>query len=83
MSDGVIGLIIFISIILILLAGIIFAITSKSGTKRSGSYASMAAFHDMQNGEKQNAIECVIEQHAEKKWKETESGEGKEKENSK
>jgi hypothetical protein len=37
----------------------------------------MAAFHDMQTAEKQNAMETVIEMQAEKKWEEQESGEGK------
>jgi hypothetical protein len=74
MSNEFIGLLIFIGIILFLIAGIIYAINSKN-TKGSGSYASMAAFHDMQTGEKQRAIEYVIENHAEKKWKEEENGE--------
>jgi len=38
----------------------------------------MAAFHDMQSAEKQNAIETVIEMQAEKKREEQEKGEGKE-----
>ena len=59
-----------------LLAGIIYAIRQKN-VQCSGSFASMAAFHDMQSKEKQNAIETVIEQQAEKKWEEQESGKGK------
>jgi len=38
----------------------------------------MAAFHDMQSAEKQRAMETVIEQQADKKWEEEESGKGKE-----
>ena len=37
----------------------------------------MAALHDMQTGEKQKAMEVVIEQQSEKKWEEEESGKGK------
>ncbi len=51
-------------------------IKTKRILQRSGSFASMAAFHDMQTGEKQKAMEVVIEQQAEKKWEEEESGEG-------
>ena len=39
-------------------------------------FASMAALHDMGGKDEQNAIETVIEQQADKKWKEQESGEG-------
>lgn len=67
----------FIGVIILLLGGIIYAIREKN-IHRSGSFASMAAFHDMQSGEKQKAIETVIEMQAEKKWEEQESGEGKE-----
>ena len=77
MSDSTIALLIFIVIILSLLAGIIYAIRQKN-TQCSGSFASMAAFHDMQGKDKQNAIEIIIEKQAEKKWEEEESGEGKE-----
>ncbi len=76
MSNSTIALLIFISIIVFLLAGIIYAIRSKN-TQCSGSFASMVAFHDMQSSEKQNAMETVIEMQAEKKWEEQESGEGK------
>ena len=76
MSNSTIGLLLFIGVIVLLLAGIIYAIREKN-VQRSGSFASMAAFHDMQSKEKQNAIETVIEMQAEKKWEEQESGEGK------
>ena len=76
MSNSTIALILFIGIIVFLLAGIIYAIRQKN-VQCSGSFASMAAFHDMQSKEKQNAIETVIEQQAEKKWEEQESGKGK------
>jgi hypothetical protein len=79
MSNSTIQLLIIIGIIVFLVGGIIYAIRSKN-TQRSGSFASMAAFHDMQSREKQNAIETVIEQQAEKKWAEEESGEGEKKE---
>ena len=67
----------FIGVIILLLGGIIYAIREKN-VRHSGSFASMAAFHDMQSKEKQNAVETVVEQQAEKKWEEEESGEGKE-----
>jgi len=76
MSNSAIILIIFIGIIIFLIAGIIYAIRSKN-TQCSGSFASMAALHDMQTGEKQKAMEVVIEQQSEKKWEEEESGKGK------
>jgi predicted Holliday junction resolvase-like endonuclease len=77
MSNSTIALLLFIGVIVFLLAGIIYAIRSKN-TQCSGSFASMAAFHDMQTGEKQKAIETIIEKQAEKKWEEEESGEGEE-----
>lgn len=79
MSNSTIALLIFIGIVVFLLAGIIsaFAIKDKKRLQRSGSFASMAAFHDFQAKDKQNAIESVIEQQSEKKWEEEESGEGK------
>jgi hypothetical protein len=67
MSDSILETLIFIGVIVLLLVGIWFAIVDKKRTKRSGSFASMAAFHDMQGKDKQNAIETVIEQKAEKK----------------
>jgi hypothetical protein len=79
MSNSTIALLLIISIIVSLLTVIIYTIAhkDKNNLQRSGSFASMAAFHDMQGKDKQNAIEIVIEQRAEKKWKEQESGEGK------
>ena len=76
MSNSAIILLIFIGVIIFLIAGIIYAIRSKN-TQHSGSFASMAAFHDMQTAEKQKAVETVIEQQAGKKWEEEESGKGK------
>jgi predicted Holliday junction resolvase-like endonuclease len=76
MANSTIALLIFIGVIVFLLAGIIYAIRSKN-TQCSGSFASMAAFHDMQTAEKQNAMETVIEMQADKKWEEQESGEEK------
>jgi hypothetical protein len=76
MSNSTIALLIFIGVIALLLGGIIYAIREKN-IYHSGSFASMAAFHDMQTAEKQNAMETVIEMQAEKKWEEQESGEGK------
>ena len=77
MSNSTIILLLFIGVIVFLMAGIIYAIREKN-VQRSGSFASMAAFHDMQSKEKQNAVETVIERQAEMKWEEEESGEGKE-----
>ncbi len=76
MSNSIIGLIIFVGLILILLSGIIYAIKTKN-TKASGSFASMAAMHDFQTKEKQNAMEMVIEQQSNKKMEEQESGKEK------
>jgi uncharacterized membrane-anchored protein YitT (DUF2179 family) len=76
MSNSTIALLLFIGIIVFLIAGIIYAIRQKN-IQCSGSFASMIVFHDMQSKEKQNAIETVIEQQAEKKWEEQESGKGK------
>jgi predicted Holliday junction resolvase-like endonuclease len=76
MSNSTIILLIFIGVIVFLLAGIIYAIRQKN-TQCSGSFSSMAAFHDMQTLEKQKAVETIIEQKAEKKWEEEESGEEK------
>jgi predicted Holliday junction resolvase-like endonuclease len=80
MSNATIAVIIFIAIIILLLAGIIsaIAIRDKKSLQRSGSFASMAAFMEMQTKEKQKAMETIIEQKADKKWEEQESGEGKE-----
>ncbi len=74
MSHSTLAFILFIAIIVLLLSGIIYAIRDKKSVKRSGSFASMAAFHDMQAKDKQNAIETVIEKQAEKKWEEEENG---------
>jgi predicted Holliday junction resolvase-like endonuclease len=81
MSNSTIALLLFIGVIISLLTVIIYTVAhkDKKDLQRSGSFASMAAFHDVQGRDKQNAIETVIEQQAEKKWKEQESGEGKEK----
>ena len=75
MSDSTIALLLFIGVIVFLLAGIIYAIRQKN-TQCSGNFASMAALYDMGGKDEQNAIETVIEQKAEKKWEEEESGEG-------
>jgi hypothetical protein len=81
MSVSTITLLLFIAVVVLLLAGIISAVVSKDKKRlqRSGSFASMVAFHDLQGKDKQNAIETVIEKQAKNKWKEDESGEGKEK----
>jgi hypothetical protein len=78
MSNSTIALLLVIGIIVFLLTVIIytFAHKDKKDLERSGSFASMAALHDMGGKDEQNAIETVIEQQAEKKWEEEESGEG-------
>jgi len=78
-ADSTIALLLFVGIIIFLLSVIIYTVAhkDKKDLQRSGSFASMAAFHDMQGRDKQNAIETVIELQTEKKWKEQESGEGK------
>jgi hypothetical protein len=78
MSASTIVLLFSITVIAVLLAGIIYAIVNKDEKRlqRSGSFASLAAFHDMQGRDKQNAIETIIEKKAEIKWEEEESGEG-------
>jgi hypothetical protein len=75
-SNSTAALLIFIGVVVLLLAGIIYAIREKN-IYHSGSFASMAALHDMQAKDKQHAMETVIEMQAEKKWEEQESGEGK------
>ncbi len=79
MTNATIAIIIFIAVIILLLAGIIAAIAykDKKSLQRSGSFASMTAFHDMQTKEKQKAVETIIEKKADKKWEEEESGEKK------
>jgi len=78
MSNSTIALFLFIGVIISLLTVIIYTIAhkDKKDLQRSGSFASMAALHDMGGKDEQNAIETVIEQQADKKWKEQESGEG-------
>jgi len=78
MSNSTLALLLYIGIIVSLLTVIIYAVAhkDKKDLQRSGSFASMAALHDMGGKDEQNAIETVIEQQAEKKWKEQESGEG-------
>jgi hypothetical protein len=78
-ANSTIALLLFIGVIIFLLCGIIYTIANKdkNNLQRSGSFASMAALHDMGGKDEQNAIETVIEQQAQKKWKEQESGEGK------
>ena len=75
MSNSTFALLLFSGVIIFLLAGIIYALRQKN-IYSSGNFASMAALHDMGGKDEQNAIETVIEQQAEKKWKEEESGEG-------
>ncbi len=74
MSPSLLSALIGIGIIVLLIAGIIYAIRQKN-TQSSGSFASMTAFMEMQTKEKQKAMETIIEQKAEKKWEEQESGE--------
>ena len=78
MSNSTIAFLISIGIIVFLLSVIVYTIAhkDKNDLQRSGSFASMAAMHDMGGKDEQNAIETVIEQQSEKKWKEQESGEG-------
>jgi hypothetical protein len=73
MSNSLIVFPIFAGLIVLLLSGIMYAITHKN-TQCSGSFASMVVFHDMQTREKQKAVEIIIEQKAEKRWKEQENG---------
>jgi hypothetical protein len=81
MSNYTIALLLFSAVVILLLAGIIAAAAGKDkkALQRSGSFASMAAFHDFQGKDKQNAIETIIEKQAEKKWEDEESGEEKRK----
>jgi hypothetical protein len=75
MSDSTLALLLFIGVIVFLVGGIIYAMTQRN-TTHSGSFASMAAFHDMQPKDKQGAIEIIIEKQAQKRWEAEESGEG-------
>ncbi len=79
MSDSTLALLLCLGIIVSLLTVIIYTIAhkDKKNLQRSGSFASMAAFHDFQAKDKQNAMETVIEHQAQKKWAEEESGEDK------
>ena len=79
MFNSTVALLLFIGVIISLLTVIIYTVAhkDKNDLQRSGSFASIAALHDMGGKDEQNAIETVIEQQAEKKWKEQESGEGK------
>ncbi|RPI05437.1 MAG: hypothetical protein EHM64_06520 [Ignavibacteriae bacterium] len=83
MSHSTIALLLFMGIIISLLTVILYTIVhkDKKDLQRSGSFASMAALHDMGGKDEQNAIETVIEQQSDKKWKEEESGKNKDKEN--
>jgi len=76
MSNSTIALLVVLGIIVSLLTVIIYTIAhkDKKDLQRSGSFASMAAFHDMQGRDKQNAIEIVVEKQAQKKWAAEESG---------
>jgi hypothetical protein len=75
-SNSTLALLVVLGIIVSLLTVIIYTIAhkDKKDLQRSGSFASMAAFHDMQGRDKQNAIEVVIEKQAQKKWAAEESG---------
>ena len=79
MSDSTLALLLCLGIIVSLLAVIIYTIAhkDKKDLQRSGSFASMAAFHDFQAKDKQNAMETIIEHNAQKKMSEEESGEDK------
>jgi hypothetical protein len=77
MTNSTIILLMFIGIAVFLIAGIVYAIRQKN-IHCSGSFASMAAMHDFQTKEKQQAMETIIEQKSDKKMEEQESGEGKE-----
>jgi hypothetical protein len=78
MSDSTLALLLSLGIIISLLAVIIYTVAhkDKKDLQRSGSFASMAALHDMGGKDEQNAIETVIEQQSQKKWEAEESGEG-------
>ena len=79
MSDSTIALLLFLGIVISLLTVIIYTVThkDKKDLQRSGSFASMAAFHDFQAKDKQNAMETVIEHQAQKKIAEEERGQNK------
>lgn len=66
-----VGYLIFAAIVVILLVGIVKAIKEP---KKSG-FASYAAFHDLQPKDKQEGVEAIIEQNAEKKKNAEQSGE--------
>jgi hypothetical protein len=79
MPSSTIALIFFIAVVAVMILGIlsIFISKDKRSLQRSGSFASLAAFHDFQGKDKQNAIETVIEKQSEKKWEDDERGEKK------
>lgn len=76
MSNATTALLLFIGVIVFLLTVIIYTIAhkDKKDLQRSGSFASMVVFHDMQSKEKQNAVEIIIDKQAQKKWESDESG---------
>ncbi len=72
------GLLISLAVLVVLLAGIVQLIRSRSARRVNG-IAMMTAFHDFQPADKQRAIETVIEMHAGKTQQpEQGAGEGKE-----
>ena len=79
MTNSTITLLLFIGVIVFLLTVIIYTIAhkDKKDLQRSGSFASMVVFHDMQSKEKQSAVEIIIEKQAQKKWESDESGKRK------
>jgi hypothetical protein len=64
-------------IVFVVIAALIAGIANMIKHPKSSGFASLTAFHDLQAKDKQAGIEAVIEQQAEKKLEEQESGKDK------
>mgnify|MGYP001573397244 FL=1 len=70
MTNAILELLITLAIIVLLILGIVKMIKEPKGS----GFASLTAFHDLQAKDKQAGIKAVMEQKAEKKIEEQESG---------
>ena len=63
------------SVLILLVVLLLWSIMSNKMPKSGGNFAATSVFSDMQNQEKRNAMETVIEEKARKKRFEQENGE--------
>ena len=82
LSDETLALIIIITLVISLLAGIVYAISSKNMRRRNSTHsvAIFGATSQFQNLEKKAATEHILNVQSNKKMKEEESGDPEEKE---